>query len=232
MALLSSIRRSLAQIIILCLILGVWGAGCSKTYHGDERASGDPAMKSPSAPKTTARDPGLLSAGAQEGKMLFESLGCMGCHTVNGQGGNVGPDLSNEGNSGRLDQWLATQIRHPRDNDPQTVMPAYDNLTGPQVTDLVDYLRSLKTKGAQGNSGATTAPTSTKSSPMALPPSIRSEAVGADLWGETCGECHNLRPPTEYSDAQWAVALHHMRVRAPLTGKQQRKILEFLQANN
>jgi len=155
----------------------------------------------------------------------------MGCHAVNGQGGSVGPDLSNEGNSGRSDQWLATQIRNPTQNDPQTVMPAFDNLASQQVDDLVDYLKSLKTKDAQGG-GATTADKNAKDAAMVSTPSGASVTTGGELWGKTCGQCHNLRPPSEYSDAQWAVAIHHMRVRAPLTGEEQRKILDFLQAGN
>lgn len=55
---------------------------------------------------------------------------------------------------------------------------------------------------------------------------------GAQLWGERCGFCHNVRSPTSYSDAQWEVATLHMRVRANLTGNEQRKILEFLKSAN
>ncbi|SRR5258707_2698057 len=53
---------------------------------------------------------------------------------------------------------------------------------------------------------------------------------GAQLWGERCGFCHNVRSPTSFSDAQWEVATLHMRVRANLTGEERRKILEFLKS--
>jgi hypothetical protein len=55
---------------------------------------------------------------------------------------------------------------------------------------------------------------------------------GSQLWGENCTRCHNVRPPQYYSDAQWDVIAHHMRLRANLTGDEQRKITEFLQASN
>ena len=55
---------------------------------------------------------------------------------------------------------------------------------------------------------------------------------GAELWAETCSRCHNLRSPSMFSDAQWEVALYDMRVRANLTGEEQRKILAFLQSAN
>ena len=61
-------------------------------------------------------------------------------------------------------------------------------------------------------------------------PVVKSEKGGAELWAETCSHCHNLRSPSTYGPAQWEVALYDMRVRANLTGEQQRKILEFLKA--
>jgi uncharacterized protein YceK len=54
----------------------------------------------------------------------------------------------------------------------------------------------------------------------------------AQLWSENCGRCHNLRTSTSYSDAEWQVAMHHMRVRGYLTGEEHRRILEYLQASN
>lgn len=55
---------------------------------------------------------------------------------------------------------------------------------------------------------------------------------GAQLWAENCGRCHNVRSPSRYSDAQWEVIVHHMRVRANLTGAQQRAISAFLKTAN
>jgi hypothetical protein len=55
---------------------------------------------------------------------------------------------------------------------------------------------------------------------------------GAQLWAESCNRCHNLRPPGEFSDAQWDVIVHHMRVRANLTAEEHRQILAFLKASN
>lgn len=53
---------------------------------------------------------------------------------------------------------------------------------------------------------------------------------GAQLWGEWCVRCHNLRPPQEFSNAEWQVVVHHMRVRANLTGEEQREIVKFLKS--
>jgi len=59
-----------------------------------------------------------------------------------------------------------------------------------------------------------------------------SEKTGSELWSETCTRCHNARPPDQYSDAQWDVIVHHMRLRANLTGGEARKIAEFLKSAN
>jgi cytochrome c5 len=59
-----------------------------------------------------------------------------------------------------------------------------------------------------------------------------SRRSGAQIWSETCSRCHNLRPPQSFSSAQWATIVHHMRVRANLTGQEARTVTEFLQASN
>jgi nitrate/TMAO reductase-like tetraheme cytochrome c subunit len=53
---------------------------------------------------------------------------------------------------------------------------------------------------------------------------------GEELWSNNCMRCHNIRPPTMYSDAQWDVIVHHMRLRANITGQEQRAIVEFLKS--
>ena len=53
---------------------------------------------------------------------------------------------------------------------------------------------------------------------------------GEELWSNNCMRCHNIRPSTMYSDAQWDVIVHHMRLRANITGQEQRAIVEFLKS--
>ena len=54
---------------------------------------------------------------------------------------------------------------------------------------------------------------------------------GQELWSNNCLRCHNIRPPTMYSNAQWDVIVHHMRIRANITGQEQRAIVEFLKSS-
>lgn len=53
---------------------------------------------------------------------------------------------------------------------------------------------------------------------------------GEELWSNNCLRCHNIRPPTMYNNAQWDVIVHHMRIRANITGQEQRAIVEFLKS--
>lgn len=54
---------------------------------------------------------------------------------------------------------------------------------------------------------------------------------GAKLWAQTCSQCHNMRPVKSYSKDEWGVIVHHMRVRANLTGSEARAIAAFLQSS-
>jgi ubiquinol-cytochrome c reductase cytochrome b subunit len=83
------------------------------------------------------------SASVKAGAELFASQGCIACHTVHGQGGNIGPNLSDIGSQGLSDQWLTTQIRDPKAHDPSTAMPSFSSLSDQQVNNLVDFLQSL-----------------------------------------------------------------------------------------
>lgn len=56
--------------------------------------------------------------------------------------------------------------------------------------------------------------------------------AGAISWSENCARCHEMRDPMEFRDDLWKPIVTHMRVRAGLTGQQQRDILAFLQASN
>jgi hypothetical protein len=79
------------------------------------------------------------------------------------------------------------------------------------------------------NSSTSTYDGKTAATPAAAPESSKGRA---QLWSENCGRCHNIRTPTSYSDVEWQVAIHHMRVRGYLTGEEHRRILEYLQASN
>jgi len=54
--------------------------------------------------------------------------------------------------------------------------------------------------------------------------------AGSQLWGETCGRCHNFRSPSSYNAKEWDVAMRHMRLRAYLTAEEEKAIAEFIES--
>jgi len=83
-----------------------------------------------------AVDPSVLARAP----LYFQTV-CIGCHSVGGQGGNVGPVL--DGVSGRFDtDYLRKWISDPQAIKPGTAMPTL-GLQGQTLDDLVNYLGSL-----------------------------------------------------------------------------------------
>jgi hypothetical protein len=76
---------------------------------------------------------------------------------------------------------------------------------------------------------AADATTQPKSFALFGPPPQR---TGVELWADTCARCHNARPTEEFSGQQWEVIVHHMRLRANLTGEEAREIVAFLKASH
>jgi len=94
--------------------------------------------------------------GLVEAKALFHSLGCRGCHQVNGVGGDDGPDLTRAGerDPGRTDfsrvpgeptlaNWFAEHFRDPAKVVPGSAMPAL-GLSEEQIDGLTFYTLSLR----------------------------------------------------------------------------------------
>jgi len=54
----------------------------------------------------------------------------------------------------------------------------------------------------------------------------------AQIWEENCARCHNSRSPKSLSDAQWDIAMLHMRQQASLTGEETRAVLKLMKASN
>jgi len=85
---------------------------------------------------------------ARQGQQLFERLGCRGCHIVGGQGGYVGPDLSDSGR--RLKPgWTRAWLLKPQRWKPGTLQPDY-GLTPEEAEALTAYLIDLSAVKAGG----------------------------------------------------------------------------------
>jgi len=213
------LRRNPAKRPVAMALLGVAAASIitltitgylshpGQSAAGTSGSSGGSSQQAAPADTTHSVDPpgGQLSANAKQGKQLFNSLGCVGCHTVNGQGGKVGPNLSNEGNRGRSRSWLISQIQNPKVHDQSTVMPSFSGQTQQHVEDIVDYLLTLKS-GPGASGGAGSAPVAgAAADTSALPKSgerkgkpgpaaymIGNPEHGKQIFTQQCESCHGL----------------------------------------
>jgi hypothetical protein len=52
---------------------------------------------------------------------------------------------------------------------------------------------------------------------------------GATLWPVYCAQCHNARPGSQFSPAQWDTITMHMRTQSIMPAKDMRAIKEFLE---
>jgi len=78
------------------------------------------------------------------GKTLYRQEGCFMCHQLNGEGGKVGPDLSQEGARGRTTEWLIGHFKDPPAFTPNSIMPPFKNLTDEQLRALTAFLQNQK----------------------------------------------------------------------------------------
>jgi len=134
--------------------------------------------------------------GLVEAKAAFHTLGCRGCHKIDGVGGDDGPDLTHVGqrDPARLDftrvpgkrtvaNWLKEHFRAPAVIVPGSLMPRL-GLSEEQIEELTFYMLSLR--GSQR--------------PEAYWPRDRLRAErfrerefatdGATLYGTFCAACH------------------------------------------
>lgn len=132
--------------------------------HEENRRGGVPGWEQ-SFEEIPPRDQGALEdflnsrVGAPEliqSKALFHSLGCRGCHPVNGVGGEDGPDLtlvgqkdpvlmdfSALGGERNVARWLAEHLRAPARVVSGSQMP-YMGLSDAEIDRLTLYLFSLR----------------------------------------------------------------------------------------
>lgn len=73
-----------------------------------------------------------------DGRVLMERNGCFSCHSVDGFGGRVGPELNGVGKR-KTDEELFRWIKSPWSIKPGTKMPQY-SLSDDAVLKIVSYL--------------------------------------------------------------------------------------------
>jgi mono/diheme cytochrome c family protein len=105
------------------------------------------------APERVGAPVSILPGSVNEGRVLFEKKQCIKCHSIQGKGGNIGPDLGSRGLHRNLDEFAAALW-----NKAPKMLTAMKvrNITVPllkpeEMADIVAYLRSFQYFGEAGN---------------------------------------------------------------------------------
>lgn len=97
-------------------------------------------IRSPRLNPEVHQDPQIVA-----GRRLYRELRCAYCHSIQGHGGMVGPDLTTVG-ARRDQQWLAAHFQDPTRVIPGSLMPQL-HLLPDEIVQLVVYLTTLGGEG-------------------------------------------------------------------------------------
>jgi cbb3-type cytochrome c oxidase subunit III len=103
-----------------------------------------PELGDPNAPPTPV--PG--DTPEERGQNLFTGMGCVGCHLINGQGGGVGPDLTNV-YSNKGGDYIHESIVQPNaaiaEGFQPNLMPQNfgQRMSEENINDIIAYLKSV-----------------------------------------------------------------------------------------
>ena len=170
---------------------------------GNASQPGTSGVATQAAGAAPAAAAGAPAPSTSEGAALIQSLGCLACHTIDGRGGKVGPDLSDEGSRQHTGAWLGEQIRDPKSHDAASVMPSFKSLSDAKIQALVQYLSGLRSDAGAaagsaseppaGNQMASTIQASgAETSPALSQQYIGSAELGGRLYAANCQSCHGL----------------------------------------
>ncbi len=89
-----------------------------------------------------AEEPEEVPVSVASGEAVFKGKACNACHTINGVGGKVGPDLSVYGRL-RTKEWMIEHHRNPRELIGGSIMPNF-TYSESELEALARYLESLR----------------------------------------------------------------------------------------
>jgi len=138
----------------------------------------------PAALRIPAAEPSTYQPAGRAGQLMTD-MRCFSCHSINGRGGDMAPELTSEGSSVQR-AWLVNFLKRPNTLRPALIrrMPKF-NLTDEEAGVLADYIMTVYQTPAFDSSQLD----STKFSPQ-------DAAHGKDLYyGKYgCNSCHILDP--------------------------------------
>jgi mono/diheme cytochrome c family protein len=100
------------------------------------------AQSMPAALRVAARRPSNYRATGKAGQ-LIEDMRCFSCHTINGRGGDMAPELTWEGTAVNR-TWLVNFLKNPNTLRPALIrrMPRF-NVTDAEANTLADYIMTV-----------------------------------------------------------------------------------------
>ncbi|RII28544.1 MAG: cytochrome C [Geobacter sp.] len=86
-----------------------------------------------------------LVAGAtvSPGAAVFQTKGCMNCHSLHGTGGTFGPALDTIGRQLTMEQ-IEHYVRDPKSVNPKAMMPPQKELSDRELEEVAKFLAKLK----------------------------------------------------------------------------------------
>lgn len=140
---------------------------------------------------TQAHDEAPLSPHqtAKAEALLRNRLPCLGCHEVNGQGGRVGPSLSEPPHFRTL-EYVQSMIRDPQSTAPGSIMPRVP-MTQATLELIANYLVQLAGRRYPQSARAQAA----RQQPQQRQPTPSAAAEPespAALYGRFCAPCHGV----------------------------------------
>jgi len=85
----------------------------------------------------------VAGAGVSPGAAVFQTRGCMNCHSLHGRGGTVGPPLDHVGRTHTV-EVLEHFIRDPQSVHPGSTMPPQKDLSDRELEEVAKFLAGLK----------------------------------------------------------------------------------------
>lgn len=122
-------RRPWAPVTVMAIVAFV-----GVLWHAGVQAKWAPAFHATPIPDNVV---GVTSGLVHDGAVVFNTKGCLYCHTVSGYGGTRGPNLSDVGSRLTKDEMMIRVLNGGYN------MPAYaDSLTPQQAESAVEFLSS------------------------------------------------------------------------------------------
>ncbi|MGE5809815.1 MAG: c-type cytochrome [Nitrospirota bacterium] len=85
----------------------------------------------------------VAGAVASPGAAVFQSRGCMNCHSLHGTGGTFGPALDTIGRQLGVEQ-IEHYIKDPKAANPKAMMPPQTALSEKEIEEVAAFLANLK----------------------------------------------------------------------------------------